>query len=151
MKKGFDIKRIKVCQARKKEAAKICALGRKIKELSASEKARFHKEKDIEEWIKKPKDNIILVAFDEKKFIGFLLAKIMSSQWSMIDSLAVDPAYREQGIGSLILNELFNILEKKEVWYVQAFVRTENIKGRKFWQEKKFKEGKKFIWLERNL
>lgn len=147
----FNIRKIEICRAQKKDAIRICAFGRKIKELSASKKARFHSKKDIEEWIKKPKDNITLVVFDEKKFIGFLYAKIMSNQWCMIDSLAIDDAYRKQGIGSLLLDYLFNILEKKEIWYVQAFVGLNNIKGRKFWREKKFKEGKKFIWLERNL
>ena len=144
-------RKIKIRRAKEKEAVKICALGRKTKDLAASEKAKFHRKKDIEEWIKKPKDNIVLVVFDGRKFIGFLLAKIMSSQWSVIDSVVLDQSYRGQGIGTLILDKLFNILEKKRIYYAQAFVGTENIKGRKFWQEQRFKQGKKFIWVEKNL
>ena len=118
-------KKIKIQRAKEKEAVKICALGRKTKELTASEKAKFHRKKDM--------------------------AKIMSSQWSVIDSVVLDQSYRGQGIGTLILDKLFNILEKKRIYYAQAFVGTENIKGRKFWQEQRFKQGKKFIWVEKNL
>jgi ribosomal protein S18 acetylase RimI-like enzyme len=140
---------IKIRSARPKDLASIYALGRKTRELDASNDTVFFDRGEIEGLIKKPKDNIILVILAGKKFIGFLVAKIISCEWCMIDSIAVDPLYRGQGIGNLVLKHLQNILKKRRIRYLQAFVAEEAARSRKFWHQQGFKEGKKFIWIEK--
>ena len=111
----------------------------------------FYDLEEIEEWVEKQKSNILIVAEENGFVIGFLYAKIVSSQWCMLESLGVDKAYRGKGIGTRLVDHLYGVLKERKIDYVQALVGEEHPISREFWKRKGFKEGKKFIWIEKDI
>jgi len=130
----------------------IYSLGAKTQELRFSQVTKFfHLKDEIEEWIKKPNDNILLVAAKDKKVVGFIYAKIIGKHWCMIDNLVVAPEHRGEHIGTVLLEELLKILRQKKIDYVQTLEQIKNKKGRKFWKKKGFHEGYVFVWANKKL
>ncbi len=146
----FWKKKMKIRHAKKGDVNKIYSLGKKIKELKFSRK-NFHEKEEIEEWIKKPKSNILIVAEDNEKFAGFLYAKIVSCDWCMLDNLAVDKQFRGLGIGKLLLERLYKEAKKRKVYFIAGLVNVVNNKGLKYFENNGFKTGEKFIWVEKFL
>jgi N-acetylglutamate synthase-like GNAT family acetyltransferase len=140
---------IKIRSAKESDVEQIYLFGRKINEFAVSSNMKFYYKRELKEWIKKPKENILLVAADSKQIAGFLYAKIISKDWCMLDNVAVREKYRNQGIGTNLIDKLNKILKKKNIEYVHAIVGIEHKKSRKFWNKQKFKESNKFIWIEK--
>jgi GNAT superfamily N-acetyltransferase len=105
----------------------------------------------IIEFVKKPKYNILLVAESCEEIIGFLYAKIVSKTWCILDNLVVDKKYREEGIGNLLVEDLYKILKSKKINYVQILEDIHHKKTREFWKKKWFKEEKIFVWADKVL
>ena len=140
--------------AEKKDILKIYQLGKSTSELSFSKKFPFHERGELREFIGNKKENIFLVAEHGEVIVGFIFAKIIaygSGGWCMLDNLAVDKRFRNQGIGSLLLDETYKQTRKKGVNYVQVLVEESHRNTRKFWKSKGFKETKTFIWAERTI
>ncbi len=140
---------IKIRRARARDITRIRDLGKGMKEFACSQSVKFYSREELEEWIKKPKDNILLVAEINKKMVGFLYAKIMVREWCMIDNIGVKQEWRKKGIGKILLGELFKILKNKKVNFVQLLTNLKHKKTINFWKSRKFKEGEKFLWLEK--
>jgi len=109
----------------------------------------FHDKIELKEFIKNKKDNVLLVSIFDKKIVGFLYAKIVSKTWCILDNLVVSEEFREQGIGSLLLDKFYKILKNKKINYVQILEDIHHKKTRKFWKEKGFKEERVFIWADK--
>ena len=136
-----------VRKAQEKDIDFIMNLSKKTPELNPSKTGPCLPSKtELLEWINDDK-TIFLV--EENK--GFLLAKLHSSEWCMIDSLSVDPNFRKQGIATKLLNELDSILKEKKVEYISGLVLENFENSREFWKKKGFIEGKKLIWFEKEL
>jgi len=143
--------KIIIRRAKEQDVEKIYAIGRKIHQFIYSKSSGFYSKKELREYIKKPKDNIFFVALREEKLVGFIYASIISQDWCMLDIIAVDPKFQDKGVGSLLLEELHETLKERKISYIQALVRAEFKKTREFWKRKGFKEGKRFIWIEKNI
>jgi ribosomal protein S18 acetylase RimI-like enzyme len=145
---------VKISQAEKKDLEEVLKLGRKFEDaLKASKlkKAHFHEQQEFIEFIRNPKENVFLVAKVKNKVVGFIYVKILSHDWCMIDNLAVDERYQKHGIGSMLLEELYKILKKRKVSYIQILEEIHHKKTRKFWHEKGFREEKVFVWADKWL
>ena len=142
--------KIKIRNAAKNDVNSIYRLGHSIKEFTVSNRIKFYEKAEMLEWVRK-KDDIFLVAEHERKIVGFAFCKILSSKWAMLDSLGVSEKYRYGGIGTMLLDRTMIELHKKHVTFVQAFVGSDHIKSRKFWKKHGFKEGRKFIWIDKIL
>lgn len=140
---------IKIRRARVRDISGIRGLGKTMEEFVCSPSVKFYSREELKEWIKKPKDNILLVAEINKKIEGFLYAKIMAREWCMIDNIGVKQDWRKKGIGKILLEELFKILKSKKVNFVQLFANLKHKKTINFWKNRKFNEGEKFLWLEK--
>ena len=147
----IDNIQIKIRRAKKEDVNQIHELGRKTKELNFSTKMVFHDKIELKEFVHKPATNILLVASYKKKIIGFLYAKIVSCTWCILDNLAVDLEYRKHGIGNLILHQLYIILRKDKVNYIQILEEIHHKNTRKFWHAKGFREEKVFVWADKNI
>jgi len=143
--------KVKIRRANKNDLNKIYFLGINIKEFIVSKRRKFYEKNELKEWVKKSQDNIFLIVEYDKQIIGFLYAKLISNYWCMLDNIGIIDEFRSKGIGSMLLKKLYQILDKKRVCYLQALVGIEYKKTRKFWKKKGFKEGKKFIWVDKNL
>lgn len=144
----------KIRCAQKRDVNNIFNLGCKLEgSLKASKQKgeHFHDKSEFLKFIKNPKDNVLLVAEIDNKFIGFIYAEIRDGNWCSIDNIAVDKKYQGLGIGTKLLNELYRILRKKKINYIQLLVEKNHKQTQKFWKSKGFKEGKTFIWFDRYL
>ena len=145
------MEKIKFRRARLNDVPKILVLGKEAKELIASKTTKFYDKRELVDWIKKPKDNILLVAERDKVILGFIFAKIMSPNWCMIDGILVKRDERGKRIGTHLLERLNSILKKKKNYFLQLFVDAHCQKAFKFWQKKNFRRGKIFVWFEKDL
>jgi len=129
----------------------IYCLGLKTEELEFSSEFPFHEKSELKEFILNPRENILLVALVDKKIVGFIYSKILSRRgdgWCMLDNIAVLKKYREQGIGTSLLDETCSELKKRKISYVQLLEEMHHKKTRKFWKHRGFKEKKIFVWAE---
>lgn len=143
--------KFKIRKAQKKDIHSIYKLGKRVHELDFSKKHPFHDTKEINQFISTPKETILLVVEINNEIAGFILAKILSHSWCLLDSLAVEYKYRKHGIGTHLLHALYKELKKRKVHYVQILEEIHHKQTRKFWKEKGFKETKVFVWAERNI
>lgn len=89
-------------KAKIEDASQIYLLGKKSHELSFSPKYPFHELSEIREFISKPKENIIFIAQNDDKIMGFIQAKILAHHaagWCMLDNIYVESHHRHQGTG----------------------------------------------------
>lgn len=124
----------------------IINLAKKSPELNASLNKTFPSKKELLEWLK---DDKVVFLVEENK--GFLLAKLNSSEWCMIDALSIEHDFRNQGIATKLLNELYSILKERKINYISGLVLENFQNSRDFWKKKGFFEGKKLIWFEKDL
>lgn len=141
--------KIIIRKARKEDINQIFKLGEQIPELKFSKK-HFHEKFELKQFTK-GNDNIFLIAEFNKEILGFIYAKILTKDWCMLDNLVVDEKYREHGIGTILLNELYKILKKQKVSYVQILEEIHHKNTRNFWKDKGFKEEKVFVWADKIL
>jgi len=147
MNKEFNIRKAKFS-----DASAIYHLGKKIHELDFSRKLPFHGLSEMKEFISHPKENILFVAEENDKIIGFIFAKILSHHaggWCMLDNLAVEKHHRHKHIATQLLHALYSELKKKKVWYVQILEEIHHEKTRAFWKREGYKETKSFLWAEK--
>ncbi len=140
----------KIRRLKKSDINHVYNVSHRIKEFTVSDRIHFYEKKEMVEWIGK-KDSVFIVAEIEERIVGFLFCKIISKEWAMLDSLEVDQEFRDQGIGTQLINALFDELHRKHITFVQAFVGKNYKKSRKFWKQHGFKEGREFIWIDRIL
>lgn len=86
---------------------------------------RFFNKKKIEEYLS-DKSEIVLVAKDKDKIIGFLKGFIGYGGSSWINWLGVEKNYRGRGIGTKLLEEAEKFFKKKLCHFIQCC--TENMK-----------------------
>ena len=144
--------KIIIRKAQNSDVHGIYLLGQKIQELNFSKKWHFHELSEIKEFIKFKKENVFLIAIEDKRIVGFVYAKILSHHaggWCMLDNLAVEKHERQQGIGSELLHELYLELKKRKVKYVQVLEEIHHKKTRSFWKSKGYRETKTFVWAEK--
>jgi len=143
--------RVKIRRAKLKDINEIYSIGICAKELEFSKDMNFHEKAELKEFINHPKDNILIVAVVEKKVVGFTFAKIVSTSWCMLDNMVIEDKFRDNGIGSLFLEELYSILKREKIGYIQILEEIHHKKTRDFWKKKGFHEEKKFIWADKKV
>ncbi len=144
---------MKIRKADVKDARKIYLMQKKTKEMITSDASEydFFTAKEIEDWIRNPKDKFVLVAENDSKISGFLLARMVTRYWCVIEAIVVEKKFRKTGIGTKLLEELYKRLKNYDVQIIQAFVRADIKEPQNFWKDRGFKERKKFIWFDKRL
>lgn len=143
--------KIIIRRARSSDINEIYSIGKRTIELNFSKKMNFHDKIELREFIKRPRDNLLIIAEIDNDTIGFLYAKIVSRTWCILDNLVVKPEFRKLGTGHLLLEELYKILKNNKITYIQILEDINNKKTRKFWKDNGFKEEKVFIWADKRI
>ena len=78
------------------------------------------------------RDSIFLVALVDRKVVGFIQAYHNGNK-GYVEALAVDPRYRNMGIGSTLLSEVERRLKKRGVKIVRLNVKYNNLKALAFY------------------
>ncbi|MEM1689068.1 MAG: ribosomal protein S18-alanine N-acetyltransferase [Candidatus Hadarchaeales archaeon] len=102
-----------------------------------------------------------LVAEFEGRIVGYIIAGIRWLSIGHILAIAVDPDYRNRGIGSALMKEIFRRFRKHGVTLVRLEVRKSNVTAIKFYRTLGFVErfevpfyyadGESAITMERDL
>ncbi len=144
---------IEIRKAKVGDARKIYLIQRKTKEFITSDgsKYNFFDQDEIEDWIKKRKDYFALVAEINSKVAGFLLARMATRYWCLIEAISVEEKFQKKGIGKKLLEKLYKELEKYDVYTMRAFVRSDMKQPQNFWKKQDFKPRKTFTWFDKRL
>ena len=78
------------------------------------------------------RDSIFLVALVDRKVVGFIQAYHNGNK-GYVEALAVDPRYRNMGIGSALLSEVERRLKRRGVKMVRLNVKYNNLKALAFY------------------
>ena len=85
-------------------------------------------------------DNVIFVAEDNSKVIGFIsINKYSEEDYIYLDDYCVDEKYRGQGIGSKLINAAFEFAKSNKINQVLTHVENANKESIKFYKNKGFK------------
>jgi len=79
-----------------------------------------------------------IVAKIKEKIIGYTISRPKNESAEII-SLAVDPSWREKGIGTELINFLINLFKERGIKKISLHVRTENKEAISFYQNLNFK------------
>ena len=109
-----------------------------------------------EEWVKASirdqPHNLVLVADDNGKIGGFLLAEFWKNKSfaEMVD-LYVKQEYRQRGIATLLVNEFEKVCMERKVTSISALVLVTNKRMQNFMKKKEYKKGNRFYFFGKDL
>ena len=130
------------------DSENIYKFGEVEKSFRVSEEIKFYEKEELEEWIRKKKD-ILLIAMEKEEIVGFACCKVMSSHWGVVDNLYVKEEWRKKGVGSLIFNKIIFLLKKKKIKYVNVLVDVMDSKTRGYLEKRGFKSQKEYVWMDK--
>jgi len=95
-----------------------------------------------------PKKNVkIFVAWDQKKIIGFLIAKIKKTKYffkprfiGIISRIFVENDFRKKGIGMRLVEKALEWFKKRKIKFVEVVCHSKNKKALNFWKKLGFVE-----------
>ncbi len=102
-------------------------------------------------WIKNlilhKKENMVIIAYEDKELVGFLIAHLLKGiRDSILNNIYVKPKYRKKGIASLLLKNYESNAKKRGMKFSAAMSQTENKKIRNFNEKHNYKRGHKFYF-----
>jgi ribosomal protein S18 acetylase RimI-like enzyme len=89
--------------------------------------------------------------------VGFVMGELymgeygISQEGATLDTIGVDPKYRQKGIGERLIDEFVDHLKKLGVKNINTLVDTDDSKLIHFFRANQFSPAKNIIYLERRL
>jgi len=121
-------------------------------ELQASEEGNTYTKEWIDDALKDKKKNIVLIAEENRKIIGFLVSEIwLRKRYSFLNDIYIAPEYRQKGIATKLMDEYENRCEKLNIRAIIGLVLTTNEKMHKFKEKLGYKRGSAFYLYEKRL
>jgi len=121
----------------------------KIKNFKVNHRINFYEQKEISEWTKDRRNNLLCVIKNNNKIIGFCFCKIFSYHWAFVDNFYILPEHRRKKMGTILQEFLMNKLKEKSITYVSRIVNVKNLSSQKFLKNKNYKSSGKFIWYDK--
>lgn len=135
-----------------KDANEILHILKTTPELQGAEGGDIYDKKYVIGAIKKPDRDLVLVAIEENKIIGILMAELWKDKgYSYFCELFVVPEYRKTGVASKLFSEYENILKKLKIKAITAMVLTTNKRMQKWCAKKGIKQCNKMYLYEKEL
>lgn len=132
-----------------KDIDKVHELGLKEDAFNVSPRTYFWSKGELRNWLKN-KDDVLLVVEDKSEVIGFALSRFHKETKNVIiDNLFVLEDYRNKGIGTKLMKYLLKELKSKGAVYLCGMARKDD--SMEFLKKYGFKEGYKFVWMEKEF
>ncbi len=130
----------------------LCKWGNENWELwyDAQSEHKWFSKKYMQNWIKNPKDDVLLVARKNGVLVGMCLTYVVHN-WALCSELFVDLAYRGQGVGSLLLSKLEETVRPHGIETIQLFVNTHNHPAHGFYKKFGFTGRNKFLVMHKKI
>ena len=99
----------------------------------------------------------LVAEIEDGKVVGFVMAELYMGEYGIsqdgatLDTIGVDPDYRHQGIGELLISEIFDHLRNLGVKKINTLVDKNDSRLIQFFMANKFNPSKNIINLERIL
>ena len=99
----------------------------------------------------------LVAEVEDGKVVGFVMAELYMGEYGIsqdgatLDTIGVDPDYRHQGIGELLISEIFDHLRNLGVKKINTLVDKNDSRLIQFFMANKFNPSKNIINLERIL
>jgi ribosomal-protein-alanine acetyltransferase len=103
---------------------------------TAPQWTREHYEQAIQ--VAQPR-RVLLVLEDQKKIVGFLVARVVSNEWEL-ENIVVAVESRRRSLGSAVLSEFLGVARQENAASVFLEVRESNHSARAFYEKWAFKE-----------
>lgn len=123
----------------------------KRKDFKVNDRISFYEIEEIEEWTKKPKDNLLYAVTYENRLIAFCFCKIISNHWALIDNFYVEPLFRNKKIGKKLQDFIELKLKNLKIKYVSRVTRSNNIKMHRFLNKTGYSKRDSYIWYDKFL
>ncbi|MDE1871117.1 MAG: GNAT family N-acetyltransferase [Candidatus Micrarchaeota archaeon] len=140
---------LKIRNMRKSDINAVYKMAVKARELQSSSLGRWYPKIALNVWLKSKGDDLLLVAEENRKVVGFLLCYVHYKRWSLLDSMVVDPMHRRKGIATALINGASKRLKKLGVVYAQGLVRTNNSRTLKMMKKLGFNRGYDFYIVDK--
>jgi ribosomal protein S18 acetylase RimI-like enzyme len=96
--------------------------------------------------------NLVLVAEENDKIIGFLMSEIwINKKYSFLTNFVVDFDYRKKGIGKNIYDEYEKICKDLELKNIVALIHKTNVIMQNFCEKKGYNKGHEMYYYEKEL
>ncbi len=141
---------ITITKPRLSDAPTMVIWGRESTALKDTKNDTWYSLGVLRKWIANPKDDPILVARDGRKLVGMCLVHGMR-EWGYFASLYVERAYRDKGIGTILLNKMTENLKVQGYRDFALLVKETNTRAQKFYRKEGFKKGYLFRWMGKKL
>ncbi len=97
------------------------------------------------------KNNFFYIVQSKEKIIGYVLAGKINKNETKLISIAISPKFQNKGIGSKLIEHLFEEIKENNLNQINLEVRENNKKAIKFYKKMGFKEaGEKIDYYENN-
>lgn len=124
----------------------------KTPQLQTSKEGQTYTKEYVWGTLNDKKRNLVLIAEDKKKIIGFLTAEIWKDKkYSYFCDLFVKEGYRKKGIASKLIEQYETYCKKLGIKNFLGQVLTTNKNMQKFIEKRKYKRGNTFYWYERRI
>ena len=135
----------------KKDAPIVHKIGNNEKNLYPSEGDEFWDVEQLEDWTDS-KDDILLVASEDNKIVGFILSILHKPTGNVeIESIWVHEDFRGTGLSKKLLNMAIDELKKKSLIYIFALMKNTNDTATKFFIDNGFTKSFGFYCIYKYL
>ena len=142
---------MKIRKGRLSDLNEIHKMLNESEELHGTENKEEYPKYRIRETLK-DKIESVLVAEENKKLVGFLIAEVWrKKRYSYISNIFVKPDYRKKGVASELIKNHEDNCKKLGINGIFALVLVNNKKMQSFMKKYNYKKGKEFLYYEKEL
>ena len=129
----------------------VIAIGSQSPELAVSDVSQFWSTKRLIPWVEADTD-IMLVAEEGGEVIGAVLTQLhVPSAVGYLSDIVIKESARGKGVGTALLSEAIQQLDKLGVTLVYGLTQTNNTKVHQLLKKEGFNKGEELIWFEKRL
>lgn len=140
---------IKIRKGKLKDLKKIIKLLNKTPELSSGVGNKTYSNEWVSSCLKDKSRDLVLVAEDNGKLVGFLMAEIWKSKrYSFLSDVFIARRYRNKGVASELVNLYEKECKKKRINKLLMLALVKNSKIHKFLKKRHYKQGEIFYLYE---
>lgn len=140
---------MEIRKAKKGDLNKISKIGNEVREFKVGKDVvTFWPKKTLAKIIASKKD-LIFIAEQEKKIIGFIIVNYNSVFGkAIIENVIVRKEFRKMGIAKELLDNVLRQLKKQRCSYVSALANSKEKEAINWYIKRGFNKGDNFVWMD---
>ena len=145
-------KMVKIRKGKISDAREILNFLKVTPELQGNQEGGFYTKDFVLGALKYPDRDLVLIAEENKKMFGFLMAEILEyKKYSFLCDIFVIPEFRKEGIASKLFLEYEKFCKNSKINAITAIVLVNNKKIHKWCRKMGIARGNKMYFYEKKL